>query len=143
MRTALITSGEKQQVVLQPENTREHRILQMLLDGEKEVTVMQSTVSVDGHGNITAVQRAQFYDEHKAHPMPVMVQVQPAAPVQRDLSVIVVRKETLQELLRRIHNMRQGLDPMAEDANTRSRAKADYDELIGSLEGFVEPNPYL
>ena len=159
MRTVLITSGEKQQVVLQPENTKEHRILQMLLDGEKEVTVQGSPVSVDGHGNITAVQRAQFYDEHRAHPMPVMVQVQPAAPVdavkapQRNPEVLVLTRQELGAVIRMMHAKSAGIDPL-EATTIADRilelAEKDKDKFMSALEelrnmgGWMEePNPYL
>lgn len=155
MRTALITVGDKQQVVLQPENKQEHRILQMLLAGEKDIQVMASELSVTGHGSVVPYVKGQFYDPHREDPTPVMIQVQPAAPQvkpERNPDVLVMTKGELAGILRMAHAKTMGIDPF--DAHLGEKvlemAEQEKGRLLAALEQLremggttSEPNPYL
>lgn len=153
MRTALITVGDKQQVVLQPENKQEHRILQMLLEGNKEVQVKGSQLEVTEYGGLVAKPQPTYHRVDPDRPAPVIIQVQPEEPKPkptRNPDVLVVDVYELKKALVLMHERRQNLDSGTGefDANVQSRATADHKEiqdclmLMRSTTG-LEPNPYL
>lgn len=155
MRTALITVGDKQQVVLQPENKREHRILQMLLDGTKDVHVAQTDVEVTAEGSLAMREKPLYYSD-KEQLEAVMIQVQPAAPIvmkappERNPDVLVMTHGELEHALAMKLGRKSDVYPF--DQNDKSRevlkkAHKDYIELIAALDKLreenTEPHPYL
>jgi len=93
MKTALITTETKQQVILQPENLREHRVLQMLMLKHADIQVAECELEITEHGTLRKWQQ-QSYGEKLT---PLLVQVQKALPT--DPEMITLSKDELTELL--------------------------------------------
>lgn len=155
MRTALITVGDKQQVVLQPENKREHRILQMLLDGNNEVQVKDSELEVTEYGSLVPKPQPTYYEQYKDRPTPVIIQVQPEAPMEkpvRNPEVLVMTKGELAAILRKAHARTMGIDPFDPHLGEKVLEMAEQEKgrLLIALEELramggnsPEPDPYL
>jgi hypothetical protein len=157
MRTALITVGDKQQVVLQPENLREHRVLQMLTEGNKDIQVMESELEVTEHGSLSPKPTDQWHQQHKDRPKPVMIQVQPDIPMrvqppERNPDVLVMTKGELEAILRMMHAKNMSRDPFDPEfgAEILERAQQEKGRLLAALDelramagNYREPSPYL
>ncbi|HRH68899.1 MAG TPA: hypothetical protein PLB89_05260 [Flavobacteriales bacterium] len=111
MRTALITVGDKQQVLLQPENLREHRVLQMLKMGGADISVQDAEYGISAQGSLQQAEQPTSYCEATREKLkPVLIQVQPGMAQIPDPDVVVFTKAELNEAMAAMCLQNKGLD---------------------------------
>lgn len=100
MKTALITTETNQQIILQPENLREHRVLQMLTLKNADIQVSASELEITDNGSIQ--KRETNWRDSGEKPTPLLVQVQDAGPFSKEPGLISLTKEELQDVIVRL-----------------------------------------
>lgn len=146
MRTALITLDHKQQIILQPENLREHHVLQMLLLKHADILVRESELEITEHG---ALRKCQQWQKQT----PLLVQVQGPAPVMANPEAVVLAKSEVRNILFSLLSMSPDWPGGKSNESDKARAETMLDSAVAffldrlkdirETQGIPAPKPFL
>lgn len=149
MKTALITLDHKQQIILQPENLREHHVLQMLLLKHADIQVQESELEITEHGALRKWQQTSYGQKQT----PLLVQVQGPAPVMANPEAVVLAKSEVRNILFSLLSMSPDWPGGKSNESDKARAETMLDSAVAffldrlkdirETQGIPAPKPFL